>query len=250
VRDNATTLAAEIIVIDGGSTDGALEWLTQQKDIVTIVQHNRGEINGIPIERRSWGYFMNLGFKAAQGKYVLMLSDDCLLLPNALQTALNRFSELEKANRKVGAMAFYFRNWPQEQTYCVQHTLGNKLFVNHGLYLRQALEDVGWVDETRYRFYKADGDLCLKMWHAGYEIVDCPGAYVEHFYDEAETVRQSNNTAWDCDRKAYVERWQGIFYDPHHPQPGSRTQLAHHDPHNSAAQAWQHLRPPSPPQEP
>ena len=31
----------EHIVVDGGSTDGALEWLMQQKDIITIVQHNR-----------------------------------------------------------------------------------------------------------------------------------------------------------------------------------------------------------------
>jgi glycosyltransferase involved in cell wall biosynthesis len=238
VRDNAQGLDCEIIVIDGGSTDGALKWLIQQKDIITIVQHNRGEVNGQPIERRSWGYFMNLGFKATQGKYVLMLSDDCLLLSGALQTGLDRFSALEKAGRKVGAMAFYFRNWPQEQAYYVQKTLGNKLFVNHGLYLRQAMADVGWVDEERYQFYKADGDLCLKMWHAGYEVVECPGAYVEHYYDADEAVRQSNNAVLDCDRKAYAERWQGIFYDPYHPQIGERIYQTYRDPEQIADHVW------------
>ena len=67
VRDNGATVPYEIIVVDGGSTDGILEWLIDQKDIVTIVQHNRGEFRGRPIRRRSWGYFMNLGFRSAQG---------------------------------------------------------------------------------------------------------------------------------------------------------------------------------------
>ena len=55
VRSNHIKLPFEIIVIDGGSDDGTLEWLIRQKDIMTIVQHNRGEFNGKPIKRRSWG---------------------------------------------------------------------------------------------------------------------------------------------------------------------------------------------------
>ena len=56
---------SEIIIVDGGSTDGTLNWLKKQKDAITIIQHNRGKWRGIQIERRSWGYFMNLGFKCA-----------------------------------------------------------------------------------------------------------------------------------------------------------------------------------------
>ena len=97
-------------------------------------------------------------------------------------------------------MAFYYRNWPQERNYYVQRTFGGKLMVNHGLFARSALEAVGWVDEDRYQFYKADGDVCLKMWQAGYEIEDCPGAFVEHFESanrpcEGRTVSCSPTTA-------------------------------------------------------
>lgn len=207
IRQTMVFATYEIIVIDGGSTDGSLEWLLQQKDIITIVQHNRGEFRGRPIERRSWGYFMNLGFKAAQGKYVLMISDDCILLSNAIECGIAAFEAQPARRRKVGGVAFYFRNWPGEREYYVQRTLGGKLMVNHGLFLREALEAVGWADEDHYVFYKADGDLCLRLWQAGYEIVDAPGAFVEHYFDAKEAVRLTNNETLEQDRRTYAARW-------------------------------------------
>ena len=207
IRKNGISAPYEIVVIDGGSRDGTAEWLIDQPDILTIVHHNREG----GVRNRSWGWFMNVAFRATHGRCVLMISDDSLLVPGSVDAGLARVAELEAAGRRVGGVAFYFRNWPMEPNYFVQKTIGGMLMVNHGIFLREALEAVGYCEEEAFEFYKCDSDLCLKMWSAGYEIADCPNAFVEHLVLPEERARIENNKTMEQDRDVLLARWDGIY---------------------------------------
>jgi len=200
----------EIIVVDGGSDDGSLDWLLKQKDIITIVQHNRGNWNSKAIERRSWGYFMNLGFKTAQGKYICMLSDDCLVIPGAI---INGYSFLEnELNKgvKAGALAFYWRNWPEFEKYVVFKFYG-LININHGMFLREALEKVGFIDEDNYMFYAGDVDLSFKFHNAGYQLLISENSFIEHYMHANNKTRVKNLNSFESDNSNFIKKWKAVY---------------------------------------
>lgn len=211
IRREVAAFPYEIIVVDGGSTDGTLKWLVKQKDIITVVQHNRGRWKGKKIEQKSWGYFMNLGFKCAQGKYICMLSDDCLVVPGAIANGCRVFEKGNAQDKPIGAVAFYWRNWPDEKKYRIGFAFGERMLVNHGMYLRKAMEEVGYVDEENYFFYHADGDVCLKMWQKGYICIDSPNSYIEHYSRLDTSLKDLIFAGQKKDWDTYLKKWTGIF---------------------------------------
>jgi GT2 family glycosyltransferase len=198
----------EIIVVDGGSTDGTLRWLSQQKDIITIIQHNRGTWKGKEIERRSWGYFMNLGFRTAQGNYICMLSDDCLVIPGSILNGYQTFENESKNDPPVGVVCFYFRDWPEYPDYFISVAPNDVLLLNHGIFSRKALDDVGYIDEDHYLFYHADSDLCLRIREKGYRIIASPDSYIEHYSHANVFVRRTNTGTMDQDWASFYQRWR------------------------------------------
>ena len=79
--------------------------------------------------------------------------------------------------------------------------------LNHGIYLKRALAAANWAEEDEYVFYKADTDLALKMWAAGFVTIDAPGSICEHFIGKEDPIRDSNNELIEADRSAMKLRW-------------------------------------------
>ena len=178
-----------------------------------ILQHNRGKWNGRELVCRSWGYFINLGFKAAQGKYICMLSDDVILIPGAILNSFDQFEKGMKAAQKIGAIAFYWREIPpiKGNKYWVG-LINGKVFINHGMFLRSAVEEVGYIDENNYQFYFADGDLCFKLCNEGYYCLPADNSFAEHFSHAGTSVRKENYSFADTDKEQFEKRWGIIDY--------------------------------------
>ncbi len=65
----------EILCVDANSTDGTLEYLKEQES-------KDARIKVIVSDKKSYGYQMNLGIKAAKGKYLGIVESDDYIKPN------------------------------------------------------------------------------------------------------------------------------------------------------------------------
>ena len=156
---------------------------------------------------------MNLGFRAATGRYMMQINDDCELMPYSIANAI-RF--LQAPGHEHIGLAAFFHNSPvrrnvyaqimvEDVWYYVCHVRG-LCFANFGLAERTLYERLGYFDE-RFFMYGADPDFSLKVWHeAKLDVEPCPGALVHHL--ELEDDRGAlERGAQQTDNAKLFEKW-------------------------------------------
>jgi GT2 family glycosyltransferase len=204
LREN-TTLDYEVIVVDNGSKDG-VDQMLQQEFPGAIFLANDANLG--------YTFPMNQALQQANGRYLLQLNPDTLILPQALDKlvefldthpeagicgpkVLNRDRSLQKPCRRgestpwavttyfLGLSALfpksklfgqYLMNYMDEdQTHLVAGISGSCMLIR-----RAVIDQIGYLDE-RFFAYQEDADFCFRTRQSGWQIYYVPAAQIVHF---------------------------------------------------------------------
>ena len=155
-----TFINIEIICVDAGSTDGTLEILNHYVSIDSRIQL-------IHSDRKSYGYQMNLGIKAAHGDYIGIVETDDYVDPEMFERLYEAAMENKTDFVKSGYICFwddtsgrFYNQFRCTGTQCVkgmkldldekrQYRLADINHIWSGLYRRDfLLENDLWFNET------------------------------------------------------------------------------------------------------
>lgn len=186
-----TDACYELIVVDNGSTDGTVEFLTNKTSGARLLLNNRNH---------GFGVANNLGAAYAVGRHLLFLNSDAFVhpgwLPPLLATLeadetvaaaaprlLNLDGSLQLAGAlltRAGATVVYGDgDDPGQPQYgfarSVDFSAGACLLVR-----RAAFNEVGGFDPSFGLVYFEDADLCLALWQRGHRIVYEPRSTLTH----------------------------------------------------------------------
>jgi N-acetylglucosaminyl-diphospho-decaprenol L-rhamnosyltransferase len=168
----------EVIVVDGGSTDGALELVQQRFPWVRLLQ----------VPNHGWAHASNRGFEIATRDVLVTMNSDLYSNRAALEMMVKRLLEdksvgavgpmllNENGSRQWGFGTLYRANW-------FNHTAPFRINLLHGACLmmrRDVLEQIGGFDENFF-FYNEEFDWCWRAGKAGLfmEIMPCFVTHVE-----------------------------------------------------------------------
>ena len=194
------TVAHEVIVVDNGSRDDTVALLRGRFPNVRIIANcnNRGVAPA-----------RNQGIRCARGEYILILDDDTIVHPGALDQLVQLLCtrpEIGLCGPKLvdahGQLCLSCRlfptltdklgrrfpsaltrrasrhaelaDWAHDTLRPVDYMIGACQLIR-----RRALDDVGLLDE-HFFYGPEDVDLCLRMHQAGWQVVYQPAAVVTH----------------------------------------------------------------------
>lgn len=205
-------LGYEFVIVDGGSTDGTLDWLQAQPDCFVIEQ---GELLGAI---RAF----DAGCESARGDYVLLLNDDVTVVKGAILKAL---AHLE-SRTDCGAVAFGDKRpdggTKTGKTYEVGTLYGLEpkhnqpvaiYYAQCGLFRRWLGDMCGWwgshdTEWGEFHTYGGDNRLSAEIWKRGYNVDAVEGCAVEDRI-APDTLRQHNHEQETNIGSAYMRAYGG-----------------------------------------
>ncbi|MCF2940392.1 glycosyltransferase [Paenibacillus alkaliterrae] len=205
----------EIIVVDNASTDETADWLQQQHDLTVILNENN---EGFPKG-------CNQGIAAAQGELIMLLNNDTVVTCNWL----DNLKKCLFSKNQIGAVgpitnnASYYTaiHAPYQtkegiQQFAQKHNVSNpakweerlKLIGFCLLIKREAVEEIGLLDERFGIGNFEDDDYSLRMRKAGYRLMLCRDTFIHHYGSasfNSDTDRY-RHVLQENERK-FIEKW-------------------------------------------
>jgi N-acetylglucosaminyl-diphospho-decaprenol L-rhamnosyltransferase len=168
----------EIIVADGGSTDGS-------RELVREFAARFPRLSLLEIPNYGWAHATNRGFECATGDYLLTINTDTFVTLAAL-TAMRARLEGQPGlgavspvvlNRDRSRQWFFGALFPANWIRIRRATRVNLIFGCCAMVTRSALESVGGFDENFF-FYNEEFDWCWRAARAGYQFELVPETVV------------------------------------------------------------------------
>ena len=186
--DRQTTKDFKILVVDNGSTDGSVEWLKEKQIPSIFLPENTGFSGAV-----------NVGIKAADTPYVILLNNDTKVAPHyveALERAMDRSEKIFSVSSKMIQMyhpdlmddagdMYSVLGWAFQRGVGRPEGLYKKscrvftACAGAAIYRREVFETIGYFDEMHFA-YLEDIDVGYRAKLYGYDNVFCPEAVVYH----------------------------------------------------------------------
>ena len=199
IRKAVGNLSYEIVVTDGGSIDGTLEYLHAQKDVF-VIEH--GNLRGAVAAYRD-------AVEAARGEYVCYLSDDLTVPPGMLSAAVEYLKE--RPGCGVVALPYQNKNTKTNVSIVNNATIAGVSypFASYGVLRRADGVRVDWFPRTLYHYF-LDTSLCIRLVKAGMTIDPLPWrAAILHFM--ADNITRGENRSAGYSKKqddaAFIEEF-------------------------------------------
>ena len=203
--------AYEIVVCDGGSTDGSRAWLASQPDVILVG------------ERRLEGAVkaFNQCFSISRGEFVANLNDDSAVRGAALAEGVAYL----QAHPKCGQVAFSFsgKGQPKRTVNDIyppkdhpKVTWGTT-YANFGITHHAVAEKVAYIQggfwNPVYKTYAGDCELSAWIWKLGFTVDKLPHLYVEDCWVE-DDLRERNVVGSAAEAKRMYSRWPAEAFLP------------------------------------
>lgn len=196
----------EIIIVDGGSTDGTLDYLRGESDVVTV---EHGELRGAI---RAY----NDGFAAVDERSdVVIIGNDDVVFDG---DTIARAADYLRSHPQVGQVAFghkYQRRGGDPKSPRIQGAFG--FVYGQCSAVRRTLGDAAeWWGSDGMRTYGGDTRLSLRLWELGYAVTKLDGcSVVDHEHDDdlrrinSDTPRVGQPNGGHPDLMRFMEKWNG-----------------------------------------